>query len=105
MRVAVVVLGDIGRSPRMTYHASSLAKIGADVDIIAYRGQGLPDALSYLPNVKLYPLPEPYTVPSDSPRVFFLAYAPFKLLFQSLALFWMLLVCLPKLDYVLVQVK
>lgn len=37
--VLVLVLGDIGRSPRMQYHAISLAKHGRKVDIVAYKGQ------------------------------------------------------------------
>lgn len=37
-RVCVVVLGDVGRSPRMQYHALSLAASGFDVDIIGYGG-------------------------------------------------------------------
>lgn len=37
--VQVVVLGDIGRSPRMQYHAISLAKHGARVYLIGYKGQ------------------------------------------------------------------
>ena len=36
--VTVLVLGDIGRSPRMQYHAISIAKNGADVQIIGYAG-------------------------------------------------------------------
>lgn len=36
--VQVVVLGDIGRSPRMQYHAISLAKSGARVDLIGFAG-------------------------------------------------------------------
>lgn len=36
--VQVVVLGDIGRSPRMQYHALSLAKHGALVQMIGYQG-------------------------------------------------------------------
>lgn len=36
--VQVVVLGDIGRSPRMQYHALSLAKHNARVDIVGYLG-------------------------------------------------------------------
>ena len=35
----VVVLGDIGRSPRMQYHAISLAKHGAKVYLIGYQGE------------------------------------------------------------------
>lgn len=34
--VCVVVLGDIGRSPRMQYHSLSLAEMGHKVDIIGY---------------------------------------------------------------------
>lgn len=34
--VCVVVLGDIGRSPRMEYHSLSLAKMGHKVDMIGY---------------------------------------------------------------------
>jgi beta-1,4-mannosyltransferase len=36
--VQVLVLGDIGRSPRMQYHAMSIAKHGGRVDIIGYKG-------------------------------------------------------------------
>jgi len=38
-RVAVVVLGDIGRSPRMQYHALSLCREGYHVDIVGYGGK------------------------------------------------------------------
>jgi beta-1,4-mannosyltransferase len=34
----VVVLGDIGRSPRMQYHALSVAKHGGKVYLIGYQG-------------------------------------------------------------------
>jgi beta-1,4-mannosyltransferase len=37
--VQVLVLGDIGRSPRMTYHALSIAKHGGRVDLIGYLGK------------------------------------------------------------------
>ena len=36
--VQVVVLGDVGRSPRMQYHALSIAKHGGRVDLIGYSG-------------------------------------------------------------------
>ncbi|XP_059472117.1 chitobiosyldiphosphodolichol beta-mannosyltransferase [Neocloeon triangulifer] len=37
-RACVVVLGDIGRSPRMQYHSLSLAKEGINVDLVGYQG-------------------------------------------------------------------
>lgn len=36
--VQILVLGDIGRSPRMQYHALSVARGGGQVDIIGYHG-------------------------------------------------------------------
>jgi beta-1,4-mannosyltransferase len=32
----ILVLGDIGRSPRIQYHASSLLKLGYSVDLVGY---------------------------------------------------------------------
>ena len=37
-RVHVVVLGDIGRSPRMQFHALSLASVGFQVCLFGYLG-------------------------------------------------------------------
>lgn len=37
--VQILVLGDIGRSPRMQYHALSIAKKGGKVVIIGYKGE------------------------------------------------------------------
>lgn len=46
----VVVLGDVGRSPRMQYHALSLAKCGFSVTLLGFcsecRGSGKAAALS-----------------------------------------------------------
>mmetsp|Transcript_39245 Transcript_39245/g.118029 ORF Transcript_39245/g.118029 Transcript_39245/m.118029 type:complete len:540 (-) Transcript_39245:335-1954(-) len=39
--VAVVVLGDLGRSPRMQYHALSLLREGHLVTLVGYDGEGL----------------------------------------------------------------
>lgn len=43
--VCVVVLGDIGRSPRMQYHAQSLIREGYNVDIIGYTDSPVLDDL------------------------------------------------------------
>jgi beta-1,4-mannosyltransferase len=48
MHVVVVVLGDVGRSPRMQYHALSLLQEGYDVSLVGYEGEDLiPDLASY----------------------------------------------------------
>lgn len=36
--VLLLVLGDIGRSPRMMYHAESFAKLGWEAIIVGYAG-------------------------------------------------------------------
>jgi hypothetical protein len=36
--VQVVVLGDLGRSPRMQYHAVSIASHGGHVQLVGYLG-------------------------------------------------------------------
>lgn len=42
----VLVLGDIGRSPRMQYHALSIAKHGGTVELIGYHGMLFDGALT-----------------------------------------------------------
>ncbi|CAJ1365953.1 unnamed protein product [Effrenium voratum] len=45
--VSVIVLGDIGRSPRMQYHAVSLARHGCEVSLVGYAGaQPIMDVVS-----------------------------------------------------------
>lgn len=36
--IAVIVLGDIGRSPRMMYHAQSLSQAGFNVLLVGFAG-------------------------------------------------------------------
>jgi beta-1,4-mannosyltransferase len=43
-RVTIAVLGDLGRSPRMQYHALALAAREVQVDLVGYRGS-LPQAI------------------------------------------------------------
>lgn len=47
MHVAVVVLGDLGRSPRMQYHTQSLLEAGHAVTFIGYTGEDLIPALTH----------------------------------------------------------
>jgi beta-1,4-mannosyltransferase len=41
LHVAVVVMGDVGRSPRMQYHTESLLREGFTVSLIGYQGEQL----------------------------------------------------------------
>ncbi|KAL8330434.1 hypothetical protein RB593_001443 [Gaeumannomyces tritici] len=57
--VQVLVLGDIGRSPRMQYHAMSIAKHGGRVDLIGYQETTPHPALLGHPKVKIHSLDLP----------------------------------------------
>lgn len=59
MNAAVVVLGDLGRSPRILYHARSLARRGAQVDLIGYAGSALPRDIMDHPGIRCHALARP----------------------------------------------
>src|SRR5581483_6737374 len=54
MRAAVVVLGDLGRSARMRYHAQALAANGVDVDLVGFEGTTLPRAITAEPRITIH---------------------------------------------------
>lgn len=105
--VQILVLGDIGRSPRMQYHATSVAKHGGQVQLIGYCGIifcslrkqlvsniGLesapnPDVVSN-PKIEIIPL---HTLPrslQSSNKLLFFFVAPLKVLFQVCSLWYVL---------------
>ncbi|KAJ5679934.1 hypothetical protein N7462_008178 [Penicillium macrosclerotiorum] len=106
--VQILVLGDIGRSPRMEYHALSIAKKGAKVTIIGYQGEFFlvnvarvqnvtklpiillesdphPDIISN-PNISIVPLHPHPGILQTSNKLLFLIYGPLKVLFQIVCL-------------------
>ena len=58
MRTAVIVIGDLGRSPRMQYHAVSLAAAGSEVDLIGLEGAPTVPAVSENPRIRCHRLPD-----------------------------------------------
>ncbi len=103
-RVAVVVLGDFGRSPRMQYHALALAESGIDVDVVAY------DGTAAFPTVRAHPRIHPHLISSSPsrqqdglPSALLAAWMAVRVGKQSLQLLWMLALRLPKPDFILVQ--
>ncbi|KAM0756220.1 hypothetical protein T439DRAFT_331111 [Meredithblackwellia eburnea MCA 4105] len=88
--VAIVVLGDIGRSPRMLYHAKSFVEHGYLTHIVAFKGASLPQELQDSPHVHLVYIPTPLAFVSRLPRPLFLLLAPLKVVLGALALLWAL---------------
>ncbi|KAI9889494.1 MAG: mannosyltransferase [Vezdaea aestivalis] len=88
--VQILVLGDIGRSPRMQYHALSIAKHGGKVQLIGYRESDIhPELLKYS-NVQILAISPPPPWMRTSNKLLFLIYGPLKVLWQLVSL-WILL--------------
>ncbi|KAK2579206.1 hypothetical protein KPH14_008178 [Odynerus spinipes] len=85
--VCIVVLGDLGRSPRMQYHALSFAKEGFDVDFIGYPGSSPLQEIQDNPRVTIHYLRPP--PPLENTLSTFLHYV-IKVLWQSVTLLYCL---------------
>jgi len=84
----VVVLGDIGRSPRMQYHSISLTQSGFSVDVVGYSGSVPHTSVVSNESIKLHHLRPVPAVISSLPRL--LLYAV-KVLWQVFSLLFVLL--------------
>jgi len=69
MRVGVVVLGDVGHSPRMCYHALSLANNDNQVDLIGFSGSEPPDQVKSNSNICIRHIPKVQNIPQFLPRL------------------------------------
>ncbi|KAI0161924.1 glycosyltransferase family 33 protein [Hypoxylon sp. FL1284] len=100
--VQVLVLGDIGRSPRMQYHALSVARHGGRANIIGYHESAPHPDLLTNPRIKIYPLaPPPGVLKSRS--IPFLISGPLKVLWQVWTLIRVLGYQAPPARWLLVQ--
>lgn len=104
MRIAVIVLGRLDRSPRMLNHVTSLAEnTKLNVDFIGYEGTSMPKKLEdYGQQIQLVYLS---TSLIDSlrniPKIFFIFYALVRVVYQVFQLFFILF--FGGYDYILVQ--
>lgn len=102
MRAAVVVVGDLGRSPRMQYHAHALAAAGVDVEMIGHEGAPLPQILTD-PRIRIHRLPAPkLRFRIKRSKILFGLVATYDALRASLRL-GAALMTIPKPDLLLVQ--
>ncbi|CAB4054871.1 unnamed protein product [Lepeophtheirus salmonis] len=98
--VYVMVLGDMGHSPRMCNHALSSAEEGFNVTYIGYKGSALSKDIRLHPNIQLcYLHPYPKSLSKFIPKIFNYL---LKAIWQCLTIIWVL----PFLwgpDYILLQ--
>ncbi|KAM4056707.1 glycosyl transferases group 1 domain-containing protein [Hirsutella rhossiliensis] len=100
--VQVLVLGDIGRSPRMQYHAISLAKHGRKVDIVAYKETARHPALVGDARVTMYALaPQPEWIAWGT--LPFFINLPAKVILQFWTLFYTLMYATPPAQWIIIQ--
>ncbi|KAI9512299.1 mannosyltransferase [Russula earlei] len=85
--VIVLVLGDIGRSPRMMYHAESFAKLQFVTVLVGYKGSKPVPSLLSLPHVHFLYLSQP---PPFLRKLPFIVSAPFKIVQQVLSMIYIL---------------
>ncbi|CAH0487796.1 unnamed protein product [Peronospora farinosa] len=98
----VMVLGDVGRSPRMQYHALSLARMSPNlrVTLLGYAGERCVLDVSRQANINLLTFTPRL---QRLPRKLFLLLAPIKVILQLLQLLYLLLVTVGSVDLVLLQ--
>jgi beta-1,4-mannosyltransferase len=95
----VVVLGDLGRSPRMQNHAVCLSKMpDSRVHLVGYNQSPLFASLQKADNVVIHPI-KPFP---ELPRYLFPIYAPLKIAYLFFQLF-LLIFTLPRFELVLCQ--
>ncbi|XP_053998095.1 chitobiosyldiphosphodolichol beta-mannosyltransferase [Hylaeus anthracinus] len=85
--VCIVVLGDLGRSPRMQYHILSFAKEGFTVDCIGYSGSLPLKEIRENPCIRIYYLPPP---PELDDKLSRLPCYVVKTVWQTVTLLWVL---------------
>lgn len=103
-RAAVVVLGDIGRSPRMQYHALSLARQAhLEVDIVAYGGSDPHSAVKEHKSIHINEMTQWPSNPRSFPKILHPLLLILKPLVQFFMLLWYLCVKIPKPDVFIVQ--
>ncbi|KAM5151922.1 chitobiosyldiphosphodolichol beta-mannosyltransferase [Mantella aurantiaca] len=85
--VCVLVLGDVGRSPRMTYHALSLARNGFDVTLAGFRETEPHKDVLNNKNIKIQQMSD-FRGVTACPRI---CRYVLKVIVQAIQLFWVLM--------------
>lgn len=104
MRVTILVLGDVGRSPRMQYHALALAHAAVDVDVVGYAGSTIHPTIRDHERIAWHFLRRAdRSTASSKGRIAFLLSAAAKVVSECAQLARLLLFRVSRPDVVLVQ--
>jgi beta-1,4-mannosyltransferase len=99
-KAIVLVVGDIGRSPRMQFQAASLAKNGWEVWMVGLEGSELmPEINAYISQNKIHV--KTLSNPSKSGNLLWYYFQ--KIIIQTFLLFWMMINIPSPIHFLLVQ--
>lgn len=101
--VCLLVLGDIGRSPRMLYHARSLSRAGFLVQIVGYKGAEPHASVLEDKNISYHFVPPTPDTLANASRRYFPLVGPLKVLHQVFFLLVILGYAVDPAAYLLVQ--
>ncbi|KAA3473793.1 chitobiosyldiphosphodolichol beta-mannosyltransferase-like isoform X6 [Gossypium australe] len=103
-RACVVVLGDLGRSPRMQYHALSLARQASlEVDIVAYGGSEPHSAVTENVSIHIHTMIQWQKNSHSLPKILYPLMLLLKPIIQLVILLWFLCFKVPPPDAFIVQ--
>ena len=105
--VAVLVLGDLNRSPRMLNHCVSISSLYKEsineISLIGFNGGDLRADIASDPKIKVHYIPERLnSTLKKMPRSLFILSALLRIMIQVITLFYMLLT-IPKPKFILLQ--
>ncbi len=102
-RMAVIALGDLGRSPRMLNHALELARSGAGVDLVGLDGAPVMAGVAAHPGIRVHRLRAFDRLRSRRGPLTFAALAAGRQLLLAVELAWLLALRLRRVEGVLLQ--
>ena len=105
--VAVLVVGDLNRSPRMLNHCLSLSESFEEINeisLIGYNGGDIRSDISTNPKIKQYYIRQGLNkLLRKLPKFLFILVALIKIITQIFSLSWILLLSIPKFKFLILQ--
>lgn len=106
LRACVVVMGDLGHSPRMVNHCLSLSKDGRfdHIDFVGYEGSTPPKTILDDPQIQVHYLTSRIVnFMKKLPRLCYLCYLMSRIIMEILTLLWTLLITIERPDVIIMQ--
>ena len=106
--VAILVLGDLNRSPRMLNHTIALANLLStelnEISLIGFNGGDLRSDILSNPKIKVYYIPNTMErILKNFPRFLFLFTAIIRIILQLIMLIYILFIKIPRPSFLILQ--